>query len=260
MIDSHCHVGIGEEWKTPAMNPKIVLERAHAVGVKEILTVACDYTDVNDLKQMLTYQNVLGAFGIHPENAEQFDETHLSDILDEFPELVALGEIGLDYFYCPENRLKQIKVFEKQIEIAAQRHLPIIIHTREAEKDTMQILEAAMQGGLLSSSGVLHCFTGTSFLAEQALNIGLYVSASGIITFKKAADLRAIFQTIPNERLLVETDSPYLAPVPYRGKTNEPKYVMETANVLAEIKKITLTEMDTITTQNFKKLFQEKKG
>lgn len=257
MIDSHCHVGIGEEWKSEENNPKIILERANKAGVKEILTVACNYSDISDLKQMLTYEQVRGAFGIHPENADKFDATHLSDILDEMPELVALGEIGLDYFYNSESRLNQIKAFEKQIEIASEKHLPIIIHTRDAEADTIQILQASVQGGLLPVRGVLHCFTGTSLLAEQAIDMGFYISASGILTFKKAETLRQIFQTIPLERLLVETDSPYLAPVPYRGKINEPAYVIETAKTLAQIKNLSLEEINTITTQNFKKLFWE---
>lgn len=257
MIDSHCHVGIGEEWKSEGNNPKIILERAYRAGVEEILSVACNYTDISDLKQMLTYEQVHGAFGIHPENADQFDAIHLSDILDELPELVAVGEIGLDYFYNSESRASQIKAFEKQIEIASERYLPIIIHTRDAEADTVQILQAAERGGLLSHGGVLHCFTGSSFLAEQALDMGLYISASGIITFKKADTLRQIFQTVPLERLLVETDSPYLAPIPYRGKINEPAYVIETAKTLAQIKNLSFEEINTITTQNFKKLFSE---
>lgn len=259
MIDSHCHLGIGEEWKTKDLQPSVLLEEARTVGVEEILTVACGYDDVADLKEMLMYPKVFGAFGIHPENADSFDSAHVNDILDSMPEIVGYGEIGLDYFYSPENRQKQIKVFEKQIEIASERNLPIIIHTRDAQDDTIQILSAASNGGLLKSGGVLHCFTGSLELAEEGLNKGLYISASGIITFGKATELRATFQQIPTEKLLVETDAPYLAPVPYRGKMNQPAYVVETAKRLAEIKNLTLNELNDIVVHNFKQLFLERK-
>ncbi len=258
MIDSHCHLGIGPEWKENNRNPQTLLQHAYDVGVHKILTVACSYEDKNDLRHMLTFSNTYGSFGIHPENAGQFDMVHSNDILDEFPELVGLGEIGLDFYYGPETRLQQIKTFEKQIELAAERDLPIIIHTRDADEDTIQILNAAKQGGLLQNSGVLHCFTGKKELAEFALNIGFYISASGIITFKKAEDLRSVFADIPLKKLLIETDSPYLAPVPYRGKVNEPAYVIETAKMLAQIKGVDFNTIDIQTTQNFKKLFKIK--
>ncbi len=255
MIDSHCHLGIGHEWKEPGQTPEVLLKRAQDAGVSGILTVACSYKDEDDLKQMLEYPNVWGAFGIHPENAPHFDLTHSVRMLTTFSNLVALGEIGLDYYYEPETRAQQIKVFEAQIELAARYRLPIIIHTRDAEDDTIKILRAAKEGGLLENSGVLHCFTGTRLLAESAMEMGLYISASGIITFKKAAELRGVFADVPLNKLLVETDSPYLAPVPYRGKLNEPSYVIETAKELARIKEVTFDEINKVTTGNFKKLF-----
>ncbi len=256
MIDSHCHLGIGDEWKENGRAPDVLLARAIEAGVTDILTVACDYKDKKDLKQMLEYSGVWGAFGIHPENAEHFDLSHTNDMLDEFSNIVALGEIGLDFYYEPETRLQQIKVFETQIELAAQRYLPIIIHTRNADEDTISILESAKNGKLLENGCVLHCFTGSRLLAETALNMDIFISASGIITFKKATELREIFSIVPMDKLLVETDAPYLAPVPYRGKVNEPAYVIETAKVLAQIKNETFDNIEKITTSNFKKLFK----
>ncbi len=256
MIDSHCHLGIGPEWKENGRTPDILLQRAKEAGVGGILTVACDYSDYDNLKKMLKFQSVWGAFGIHPENAEKFDLNQTIDMLNAFPEIVALGEIGLDFYYGAETRQQQIKVFEQQIELAATRNLPVIIHTRDADDDTIRILETAQNGGLLKNNGVLHCFTGSKQLAEFALGIGFYISASGIITFKKANDLREIFKFIPFDRILVETDSPYLAPIPYRGKANEPAYVIETAKVLANIKQTSFDFIDNVTTSNFKKLFK----
>lgn len=258
MIDSHCHLGIGTLNEEESC-VEDVLERAKQVNVMHILTVACDYDDVNDLKKMLSYSNIYGAFGIHPENAEKYNEERSSQVYHELSSLIALGEIGLDYYYGGDKRKTQISAFEQQIELASKFHLPIIIHTREAEEDTQAILKSAYQSGLLRAGGVLHCFTASQKMADFALDLGLYISASGIITFKKATDLQEIFKTIPLDRLLIETDSPYLAPVPYRGKVNESAYVIYTAQKLAELKKITVDEIDVITTENFKRLFLKEK-
>lgn len=254
MIDSHCHLGIG------ALNDEQsavedVLQRAKQANVTDVLTVACDYEDVPDLKMMMSYPNVYGAFGIHPENAIKYNEERSRSVYAELPSLIALGEIGLDYYYGGDMKESQISAFEKQIELASLLHLPIIIHTREAEEDTKAILKSAYNGGLLRAGGVLHCFTASQNMADFALDLGLYVSASGIVTFKKAIDLQEIFKTIPLNRLLVETDSPYLAPIPYRGKVNESAYVVHTAQKLAELKQVTLEEIDKATTNNFKQLF-----
>lgn len=259
MIDSHCHIGIGEEAEK-GIPLSETLNRAKNAGISHILTVACSFDDIDDLKAMLTFQNVYGAFGIHPENCLNFSREGIFEVFEELPELIALGEIGLDYFYEPETRQKQIHAFENQIEIADRLNLPIIIHTRDAEDDTISILKSAKNGGLLKKSGVLHCFTGTQRLADFALDMDLYISASGIITFKNAQSLRDIFQCIPSNRLLIETDSPYLAPVPYRGKVNEPAYVIETAKCLADIKSLNYTELGKITTDNFNHLFIERKN
>ena len=258
MIDSHCHLGIGT-LNEEQSSVEDVLRRAKQANVTHILTVACDYDDKNDLKKMLSYSNVYGSFGIHPENAQKYNEQYSYDVYKTLPSLVAVGEIGLDYYYGGDMRESQISAFEKQIELASTLNLPIIIHTREAEEDTQAILKSAYKDGLLRAGGVLHCFTASQNMADFALDLGLYISASGIITFKKALDLQEIFKTIPLDRLLIETDSPYLAPVPYRGKINESAYVIHTAQKLAELKNVSVDEIDKQTTENFKRLFLREK-
>lgn len=253
MIDSHCHIGFDQA------DTAEVLARAKAVGVNEILTVACSLTDYAQLISVLMkYPTIYGAFGIHPEYAETMPaDKELSEKLSAHPNIVAVGECGLDYHYNPETKKIQCSAFERQIEIAHRLKKPLIIHAREADDDIITILNSANCAGLLTHGGVLHCFTGSQRLAEKALEVGFYISASGVITFKNAEAIRDVFQTVPIERLLIETDSPYMAPVPYRGKVNEPAFMIKTAEKLAEIKGLTLAEIDRITTQNFYTLFKK---
>lgn len=258
MIDSHCHLGIGDEWKNISDTIDDILDRAYNNGVTDILTVACHYDDLIDMKNMSKKPHVHTSFGLHPEHALIFDKKRLYDILQEHSDILAYGEIGLDYFYGADTRQEQIYAFEKQIEIASEHHLPIIVHTRDADDDTIRILQTAHQGNLLNNGGILHCFTGSEALAEKAMELNFYISASGIITFKKAGDLRNIFQKIPLNRLLVETDTPYLAPLPYRGKRNEPAYVIEVAKCLATLKNVSYEDINKITTDNFNQLFKIK--
>ncbi len=251
MIDSHSHIGF-EELKEdlPAL-----IQRATQQGVERILTVACTYEQLNDLKNILdTYENVYGAFGIHPNESNQLiDEGALTQIVSSHPKIIGIGETGLDYHYdfAPIN--KQMENFLTHIRVAQNLKKPLIIHARSADEDTIRILTKSAKHQ--SIKGVLHCFTGTKELAEVALELGFYISASGVITFKKSEELREIFKTIPLDRLLIETDAPYLAPVPYRGMQNEPSLLPHTLRVLADIKGIPVEQMDKITTQNFKKLF-----
>lgn len=252
MIDSHCHLGI-DNFKEDIEG---ILKRAQRAGITKILTVACEYNQINDLLSMIqNHENVFGAFGIHPENASLFDYEKTVEVFKVHPEITALGEIGLDYYYNADTKEIQLSVFKKQIEIAAQQKKPIIIHTRDADEDTEKILKTAYKNNLLSEGGVLHCFTGSEELAKTALDIGFYISASGIITFKNSNNLRETFKKIPIENLLIETDSPYLAPVPYRGEQNEPAYVAETLKILSEIKEVDVEKMEEITSQNFNRLF-----
>lgn len=256
MIDSHCHLGI-DDFKEDVEG---VLKRATQAGVTNILTVACHYNQMNDLLNIMNaHKNVFGAFGIHPENVLSFNYEKTVEIFQKYPQLKAVGEIGLDYHYNSITKEKQITVFEEQIEIANSFKKPIIIHSRDADEDTALILKKAFHNNLLKQKGVIHCFTGSEELAQIALELGFYISASGVITFKNSQRLREIFKKIPLERLLIETDSPYLAPMPYRGKRNESAYMVETLKTLALLKEVSTSELEKITSQNFHCLFKKGK-
>ena len=250
MIDSHCHLGI-DDYKEDIEG---ALNRARQANVSHILTVACSYDQIPDLEKMLEYPDVYGAFGIHPEYAEKYQPQQKLELFFQNRKIVALGEIGLDFHYMPETKDLQKKVFIQQLEQAINLKKPVIIHTREAEEETIQILkDISSQGERLE--GVMHCFTGSQKLAEAALSLGFYISASGVITFKNASDLRDVFKCIPPDRLLIETDSPYLAPVPLRGKRNEPSFLPKILETLARIKGVEPFDLSKITTDNFNRLF-----
>lgn len=250
MIDSHCHIGF-EELKE---NLPELVQRAGEQGVDKILTVACTHGQLSDLKEILDkYDNVYGAFGIHPnESNVLINSDELMQIISSHPKIIGIGETGLDYHYDYAPIEKQKENFLTHIQVARKLNKPLIIHTRSADVDTMKILKNSEQKVF---RGVLHCFTGSQKLAETALELGFYISASGVITFKKSEELREIFKIIPLNRLLVETDAPYLAPVPFRGKQNEPSLLPYTLRVLADIKGIRPEKMEEITAQNFKDLF-----
>ena len=251
MIDSHCHI----DFNNPE-TPKLI-QRAEAAGITTMLSIACAMEDYETLIQLLNaYPTLYGAFGIHPEYASTLPpDSEFKTMIMAHPHILAVGECGLDYHYMTEDKTAQCIAFEHQIQLAYQLHKPLIIHTREADEDTISILNSAFSGGLLTYGGVLHCFTSTQALADKALEIGFYISASGVITFKNADPIRNVFQQVPLDRLLLETDSPYMAPVPYRGKPNEPSYIIKTAEKLAELKGISVSELDKITSDNFKQLF-----
>ena len=177
--------------------------------------------------------------------------------LTQHPKVIGWGEIGLDYYYDHSPRDVQQSVFRRQLELALQIKMPVIIHTRDAEDDTIQLLrETWFENGGGEVGGIIHCFTGTQKLADAALELGFMISFSGVVTFKKADELRAIATSVPLDKLLVETDCPYLAPVPYRGKRNEPAYVRETATFLAALRNVSFEEIARLTSENFKRLFQ----
>lgn len=256
MIDSHCHLGI-DDFKEDIAG---CLTRAKEQGVTQLLTVACSYQDIDDLSFMMEQPNVYGAFGIHPEQAETFDYQKSLEIYQKYPEIVAVGEIGLDYFYNKDTKQQQKSAFYNQIELAHQLKKPIIIHAREADDDLIEILTNAHHNGLLKKRGVMHCFCGSQRLADVALELGFYISVSGIITFKNATAIRDIIDKIPLNRLMVETDSPYLAPHPLRGKQNEPGYVVHTLKMLSNIKKQDVRSVEEQTTKNFFDLFIKEEG
>jgi len=257
LIDSHCHLDF-EDFGTEVPE---VIARAHAAGVGGMITIcthASKFAQVAAVADKFAAQNVWCSVGIHPHHAgDAAEQVSAADImaLSKHPRVVGIGECGLDYYYNHSVADAQIKSFEMQIEAALAEDLPVIIHSREADDDTIRILKAA--GPKLR--GVMHCFSGTRRLAEAALEIGFYISLSGILTFNKSQDLRDIARDVPLDKLLVETDSPYLAPVPLRGKRNEPAYTAHTAAKLAEIKGLPVEQMGEITTANFFTLFNRAK-
>jgi len=218
--------------------------------------VACCPTDFEELTQQLKlYPCLYGAFGIHPEYAH---ETQSLDDLKKYltqKKVVALGECGLDYHESDATPQQQQKLFNQQIDLAHGLHLPLMIHSRDAEGDMRMILKQAYQSGKLTDGFVLHCFSGSLDMAKEVVQMGGYLSASGVITFKNAERVRAVFAEIPLDRLFVETDAPYLAPHPFRGQPNEPAYVQYTLEKLAEIRGLSVQDMERITDANFRTLY-----
>ena len=253
-IDSHCHI-ISAEFDE---DREECIRRAQEAGVEVILDasggVEAEKLEKNKLI-CTTYKNVFTTIGVHPEEAEEYPEVSAEKIIELSAEnqVIGIGECGLDYHYNPNTKSAQLKVFLEHIKAAQITKLPLIIHSRDADDDMIKIL--AHEYEKVPFCGELHCFSSSRKLAEFALSIGFYISASGIITFKKSEALRAIFADVPLDKLLIETDAPYLAPVPYRGKRNEPAYVVKTAEMLAQIKGVDLRSIENATTQNFYRLF-----
>ena len=258
LIDSHAHLDAPNYDADRAE----VIDRARRAGV-EIMLEICG-SDISKgsldagLKLVEEYPFIYGAVGAHPHEASLYDDALEQKLLamSEREKVIGWGEIGLDYHYDYSPREVQRRVFSRQLRLALERRLPAIIHTREAEDDTIKILrEDWMGAGGDAVGGIIHCFTGTQRLADAALEMGFYISFSGALTFKNAADLRNVARAIPMERLLVETDCPFLAPLPHRGKRNEPAFVRETAAKLAELKGVSVEEIARATSENFRGLF-----
>ncbi|MBX6322748.1 MAG: TatD family hydrolase [Rhodospirillaceae bacterium] len=251
IVDSHCHL----DFKDFEADLDIVMERARAAGIGLCVTIGTTRTGFDRVRAVADrYADVLCSVGIHPHEAAHQPETAVEDLLDlaRHPKVVGIGEAGLDYHYDHSPRDRQRALFRTHVQAACEAGLPLIVHSREADADTVAILAEAAGRGL---TGVMHCFSGTPYLAERALEFGLYISFSGILTFKNAEGLRAIAREVPEDRLLVETDAPYLAPVPNRGKRNEPAYIVHTLETLAELKGRSAAEMAALTTANFRRLF-----
>ena len=269
-VDSHCHID-GSEYDADRAE---VMARARDAGVTTMLNVGTGdphsgaFERAVDLAE--SYSQIYCAIGVHPHDAKLFDvgaEQRLIYLARQNPRVVAWGEIGLDYHYDHSPRDVQREVFRHQLRIARSLNLPVVIHSREADDDTISILSDELGGPgvspvshaqdvrAASRAGVLHCFGGSLTMAEQAIELGFYVSFAGNLTFKKADDLRDIACALPIDRLLVETDCPYLTPVPFRGQRNEPARVVETATCLAKLKSVSLDEIGRATTENFKRLF-----
>ena len=254
LVDSHCHL----DFPDFAEERSAVVARAKAAGVSHMITIS---TRVKRFAQVLAiaeeFENVCCSVGTHPHNAAEEPDVTADDLvrLSEHPKVVAVGEAGLDYHYDKSPRDAQMKGFRTHIAAARATGLPLVIHARSADDDIASTLEEEMGKGPFPF--VLHCFSSGRDLARKGIELGGYVSFSGILTFKNSEELRSIAAEVPRDRLLVETDAPYLAPVPMRGKRNEPSYVVNTANVLAETIGVTGEQISEITTANFFRLFSK---
>jgi len=254
LIDSHCHL----IYEGLADRQDEVLGAARARGVTGFLNISTRQKEWGAVIAVAEREpDVWASVGVHPHEADAHPDLGAAALVEaaRHPRVVAIGECGLDYFYDKSDRAAQRERFEAHIEASRETGLPLIVHTRDAEDDTADILTRAVgKGGV---TGVLHCFTGSQKLADIALGLGFYVSLSGIVTFKNAADLQATAKTIPDDRILVETDAPFLAPVPHRGKPCEPAFVVDTANFVAGLRGVEFDELATTTTRNFFSLFEK---
>ncbi|MBA3515744.1 MAG: TatD family hydrolase [Pyrinomonadaceae bacterium] len=255
-VDSHAHID-GPEFE--ADRPEVI-QRARDAGVSVILNIGTGDPHSGVLERAIElgekHEGLYTAIGIHPHDARFFDdqaEQRITDLIRQSARVIAWGEIGLDFHYDNSPRDVQMDAFRRQLQLARAALLPVIIHTREAEAETIEILSAQWQGSDLP--GIMHCFSGTSVLAQKAVDLGMFISFSGIITFKNAHNLRGVATEVPLNRLLIETDCPYLSPVPYRGKRNEPAYVVEVARCLADLRGIPLEDLERTTAENFAGLF-----
>ncbi|HIP76038.1 MAG TPA: YchF/TatD family DNA exonuclease [Psychromonas hadalis] len=252
LIDSHCHLD-GLDYVKRHKDVADVLRKAKENNVHYLLSIGVKLDSYPAMKALTQpFANIFRSVGVHPLYQDvPVDEALLLEYATD-EKVIAIGETGLDFFYSPENKKEQEASFRSQIRIAKQVNKPLIIHTRDARQLTLDILreEGAEQVG-----GVLHCFTESLDMAVDAMKMGFYISVSGIVTFKNAKALQEVIRHIPLDRLLVETDSPYLAPIPHRGEQNEPAYVKDVAQFVANLKQVSLKELEDATTKNFFKLF-----
>ena len=252
LVDSHCHLN----YPGLVERQDAALDAARERGVGAFLNISTRQSEWGAiLGTAERHDDVWASIGVHPHEADAHPDLGATALVEasRHPRVIAIGECGLDYFYNKSDRGAQHERFQAHVEAARATGLPLIVHTRDAEEDTAGILERAVGDG--GVTGVLHCFTSSAELARRALDIGFYISLSGIVTFKNAKDLQDIARTIPEDRLLVETDAPFLAPVPNRGKTCEPAFVADTAKFVAELRGDTFERLAAFTTDNFYRLF-----
>jgi len=259
-IDSHCHID-GEAFDADRDE---VVERARSAGVKAMLNIGTGNPHGDDFKKAVAvadkYEEVFASVGVHPHDAKLYDdkaENHLIELVKSSEKVIAWGEIGLDFYYDHSPRDVQIEVFRRQIRTARELNLPIIIHSRDANDETVEILRQECSDRDFRG-GIMHCFGGTPEMARDVLEIGFLISFAGNVTFKKADNLRESAQVVPLEKLLIETDCPFLTPVPFRGKRNEPSFVVHTAKFLAEFYGIELEKLANHTKDNFVNFFELK--
>jgi TatD DNase family protein len=258
LVDSHCHID-GEQFDGDRDQ---VISRARDAGVRTMLIVGTGDPRTDDFRKAVAtaekYENIFASVGVHPHDAKLYDdeaEEHLLQLIGSTKKVIAWGEIGLDFYYDHSPRDIQIGVFKQQIRKAAELDLPIIIHSRDADKETLDILTCECKRGDFRG-GIMHCFGGTAEMAEKLIGLGFLVSFAGNVTFKKADNLRDAARVVPLDKLLVETDCPFLTPVPLRGKRNEPAFVEHTARFLAEFYGVTFETLAEQTTQNFLQFFK----
>ena len=254
MIDSHCHL----DHEPLFDNLQNVIDRSKRIGITKLLTIS---TNFNSFKKIINIVNIdpmiFGTFGIHPHETtnDHASRTTIIKNINDYEKIIGVGETGLDFFYNHSEKEKQIISFKAHIEAAIDLNLPIIVHSRNAEVETFDILNLYKKN---NPKILMHCFTGSKVFAEKLISLNSYFSASGIITFKNSIDLQNTFKFIPTNKLLIETDSPFLAPIPMRGKKNEPSFIKYTSKKLAELKSLTFNQISEITTNNFNNLFLTK--
>ena len=254
LVDSHCHL----EYEGLVDDQANVLDRARGAGVGAFLNIStkrAEWAQVVGTAQKTS--DVFASVGIHPHHADQHLDLTREELLEATydPNVIGIGETGLDYYYDHSDREAQQRLFRLHIDVARETQLPVIIHTRDAEADTLAILEDELAKG--DFPALIHCFTASAEFGKRVLELGLSISISGIVTFKNAKDLQEVAKSVPQDRLLVETDSPFLAPVPHRGKKCEPGFVRDTAEFVAELRGESLDELAEYTTSNFYRLFSK---
>ena len=254
LIDSHCHL----EYKGLVEDQQGVLARAREAGVGAFLNISTRQSEWDQVVGTANRESdVFASVGIHPHEADKHEDLGREALFNatENARVIAIGETGLDYFYEHSDRATQARLFRMHIDVARETGLPVIIHTRDAEDDTFEILQDEMGKGAFPA--LIHCFTASADFGRKVLDLGLTISLSGIVTFKNAKELQEAAKQVPDDRLLVETDSPFLAPVPNRGKTCEPAFVADTARFVAELRGTEESRLADVTTANFKRLFSK---
>jgi len=251
MIDSHCHL----DHEPLHENLSDVISRSKKIGITKLLTICTTLNSFENIKAIVKKDQIIyGTYGIHPHETEnnKVDKQTIIKCVNENEKIIGVGETGLDFFYNHSDKDRQINSFKAHIEASIELNKPIIIHSRDAEKETFELLSSYNNENLKI---LMHCFTGSLEFSKKLLTLGAFFSASGIITFKNSNELQNTFKTIPLEKLLIETDSPFLAPIPMRGKKNEPSFIKYTLEKLSVIKETTVEKMSEITTNNFNNLF-----
>ena len=251
MIDSHCHL----DHEPLISDLSNVLQRSKDIGIEKLLTISTSFESFARVKELIKRDKMIyGTIGIHPHESSTniITSKQIINSLSENSKIIGIGETGLDFYYNNSEKDKQIASFKEHIEASIQTNIPLIVHSRDAEKETFEILNEYKN---IDLKILMHCFTGSIEFAKKLLTLNSYFSASGIITFKNSNNLRNTFKSLPLDKLMIETDSPFLAPVPNRGKKNEPSFIDFTASTLAEVMKIDKSKLIDITSNNFNKLF-----